>query len=677
MAIDISKLVSAAMMQDFIISKSAVPLAAGVITMYDDSNQTVLKNWYYQTGVFGNYSYVALPNPMTLSAAGTMQDVNGNDIIPFYYPWSETDSSVAQSYFVTVYDANGQLQFTRSNFPFVASGGSGPSTVIPSYENYIINNRFWRNLNTIAAGTLGNAWTTQYNNTGTVYYQNLCPGQHDGFSMPEINYVKNVNGSCTEQITFKTFPQQQTPLIINDVQPEFYINHNCTADTSGASLKVYQFPISLHLATLTCQNFTFTIQGQLGGGNATIGVYVYMFCGTGVASPAPFFVGNVTFNSTWTKTSLSYTFPADLGFTLGSSGTGGNDDAYYIQIAMPTASTGGAICNLNFAIPSLYLSPQAQVPTNSFATYDQIDSVVAAPRTGDVKISMSNFYPYGWVPMNDGTLAKPGVVTPPTNLALSYQGYDAWRLYHLLWIRFSTTALSGAALLPIYTSAGSLSTYGASAQADWNALKQIQLTKMMGQVILGTVPATALTKSYSTTFTASSSSGLLITTANAVNAFKGMTVTFSNSGGALPTGLSANTVYFVTADASFNGNAATGAGATTFHVSTTFANAMAGTAVTFTNTGSGTQTITLTLAGAYEGQYAHTQLLGELATHNHTATTSSPSGVTVSGATNVMALAQSNTFNYTSVGVTIANAGSSVPFNVTAPGTFFNMFMKL
>lgn len=663
MAIVTSKLVSAAMLQDFIIGKDAEPLAAGIITMYQDSNHAVLKNWYYQTGVAGAYTYVALPNPMTLSAAGTMQDVNGNDIIPFYYPWDENDSDIAQPYFVTVYNANGQLQFTRSGFPFVATEITPVVNEIPTFENYIINNRFWRNLNVLDAGTLNNSWTTQYNNSGTVYYQTLCPDQHDGFSMPDLNYVKNINGSSTETITFKTFPKQQTPVLVGDIQPEFYINHNCTADSSGASLKVYQFPISLHQATLSCQPFTFTIQGQLVSGSATIGVYIYAFNGTGVASSAPSLIGNITFSTTWTKWDLTGTFPSTLGVTLGSDGTGGNDDAFYLQIAMPAGAN--AVCNLNFTLPSIYLSAEVDVPTNSFSTYDQIDSVVASARTGDVKTSLSTFYPFGWVPMSGGTLAHPNTqsttIVPPTNLTLAYQGYDGWALYNMLWTAFSNVVVNGAELVQIYDSAGSTTTFGASAYEDWNALKQLALTEMTGRVVMGTVPIASMTKKYTTTFTASSSGGLLITTANPVNVFKGMPMTFTNTGGALPTGLTANTVYFATADA--------GLSTTTFRVSISYSNAMAGIAVAYTNAGSGTNTVIMGMAGEITGEYQHVQLSSEVGAHTHTAT------VYDSGSAANFAKGNGSTGSNTAT--TNANSPASLGFNITQPSVIYNIFMKL
>jgi len=90
---------------------------------------------------------------------------------------------------------------------------------------------------------------------------------------------------------------------------------------------------------------------------------------------------------------------------------------------------------------------------------------------------------------------------------------------------------------------------------------------------------TAQTVISSNTFTASSSSGLLLTYANDWQNYQ--KVRFTNSGGALPTGLSINTDYFLVR-----------VGATSARVATTYANAIAGTVIAFTDAGTGTHTLT-------------------------------------------------------------------------------------
>lgn len=92
----------------------------------------------------------------------------------------------------------------------------------------------------------------------------------------------------------------------------------------------------------------------------------------------------------------------------------------------------------------------------------------------------------------------------------------------------------------------------------------------------------------SNTFTASSSSGLLLTYAND---WQTMTkVQFTNSGGALPTGLSLATDYWLVRQS-----------ATTAKVATSFANAIAGVFVAYTDGGTGTHTLTARLPRYSDG----------------------------------------------------------------------------
>ena len=62
-----------------------------------------------------SHTYVALPNPLRLSAVGTVQDANGNNVLPFYFPYDEQGN--VELYYLTVESMDGQLQFTREAWP--------------------------------------------------------------------------------------------------------------------------------------------------------------------------------------------------------------------------------------------------------------------------------------------------------------------------------------------------------------------------------------------------------------------------------------------------------------------------------------------------------------------------------------------------------------------------------
>jgi hypothetical protein len=103
-----------------------------------------------------------------------------------------------------------------------------------------------------------------------------------------------------------------------------------------------------------------------------------------------------------------------------------------------------------------------------------------------------------------------------------------------------------------------------------------------GIVLLTTTSAQTLIN-YNT-FSASSSSGLLLTYTNNFGASGQYTaVKFSNSGGALPTGLNNTNIFYLVWVSS-----------TTSRVATSLANAIAGTYVAYTDAGTGTHTLTVT-----------------------------------------------------------------------------------
>ena len=609
------------MLQDFLIDKDATPMAGGTITCYQDNSRTTLKNWYYQSGTPGNYTYIKLPNPLTLSAAGTICDVNGVDTIPFFYPYSELDETVFQPYYITIVNHAQTNQITRANFPFVPNGGSNPSTN-SSFDNIVINNEFWRNIGT---ETLTNTLFTT-----------VAPSQHDGFSTPDITFSKNITGG-TDTVTFTKFALTEEPILTGDITPEYYLNHTCSNTPTGETQKAYSFPISLHVNTLASVPFTVTIQGQNVGGTSagqnTINLYILQNTGTGTASPSPFLIGSISLSTAWTKYDFSSIFPATAGLTLGT----GEDDALYLLVQMPLNMN----CSINFCKPSIYLS--TTIPTNNFQTYDEIDAIINSPRTGDIRTSLNSFYPFGWVPLNGGTIGyNPNGMA--TYLPTTRNNQDTWQLYNLIWNLFKPfNSGSTNSLAQMYLPSSAATAYGASAYADFTAGNPIALTQSMGRVILGGAPVSALITTYSSTFTGAATT---ITPTNTMALFNGMPIYFTGT-----STLTANLIYYV---GNFTG--------TTFQVFTTFNNAITQTSP---QTVDASGTIVSTFSGSFEGEYQHTQLIEELAAHNHTVIGATASALGGAGAT---ALGGTTTTSTT---------GSSTPFNVTQPGTFYNMYMKL
>lgn len=627
MAINPALLIAAPVLQDYLVDKSlGSPLSAGIVTCYEDSSRTTLKNWYYQTGTLDNYSYVALPNPMTLSAVGTIVDVNGNDTIPFFYPYSEDDNTTLQTYFITVYNSNGQFQFSRQNFPYVAQ----QSTVLetPTLKNYIVNNQFWRNIGSISLTTPSNTISI---NGSTFYYNTLAPSQHDGFSMPDFIFLKNITGA-TETVTFEQFALSDSQTLTGDITPEFYVNHTCSAGQAGETLKCYQFPISFHLRTLDNVQATFTIQAKNNSGNVNneLTLFIYQFSGTGVTSNAPIEKKTFEISDSWKKYTHTFTFPSSLDDPVSTVG----DDSYYLQIGLPL----GVTCDLNFTLPSIYLS--TDVPTNNFTTYDEVDAIINSPRTGDYRFSLNSFQPFGWVGANDGSIGS------PSSSATTRANVDTWQLYNLLWNSVLNTwsPVSGGR--------------GSSSYADFTANKAITLTRNLGRVVAGINPVF----STPTTFTVNTTTDIL-TLATATNLTVGTPVQVYNTGGALPSPLGVNLFYFISV------NSLT---PTTVKLSTSIESAYAGIDVDITTTGTGVQTITNAL-GLYDGESAHPLSIAEMPSHDHPPSNGGSFVTNTNAAPSVLAGTVGSNQTVARTGMT----GGGQPHNTIQPTVYVNAFFKL
>lgn len=619
MTINTELLIAAPMLQDYLVDKdTGLPLASGIITLYRDNARSFFKNWYYQTGSPGAYSYIALDNPLTLSSSGTIQDPNGNDVIPFYYPYSEDDENQADPYYITVYsvDENGApsvLQFTRENFPFNPSG-QNPTATNPTWRNYIINNVYWRNIGD--------------QNLTNVTEMIIAPSQHAGFTNGDIRFIKNITGGA-DALSFaamtNVLPTGQTQN--GAITPEYMLSMECTGEEDGETVKCIQYPISLHVKTLNSVQGTIIFYGQNVSGNSNnyVDLYFYQYLGTGALSqPDPILIQRVTLNNEFQEFQIPFTTPSSDGLSLGSGG----DDALFLRVQYPLSLT----FNINHTKPQIYFS--SDVPSNDFDTYDQIEAIVESARTGDYRMSLNSFQPFGWVSANDGTIGS------ASSGATTRANVDTWPLYNLLWGSVNNT------FAPV--SGGR----GGSAIADFSANKAIGLTKALGRVVMGLPTSSTFSYNHTTS---------ILTVADTTFFYIGSPVLLTNSGGALPDAFTAGTVYY-----------AIPVNSTTMKLATTYANAIAGTAAAGGSTdGSGTNTISFALGGSF-GQSTHTLTVAEMPSHTHTdpnnyALWNDAAGTVASG----------GDVSLHRVSLSLSNTGGSSAHNIVQPSSYMNVYFKL
>jgi hypothetical protein len=121
----------------YLADKSAgTPLAGGTLEFWKDNDRNVPKTVYQLTGSPPNYTYSALPNPVTLSATGTIEDDNGANCALYYFPFDSTGAGAnIELYYIVCKNAEGTIQFTREAWP-----NTTPETnPVTSQNNTIIN----------------------------------------------------------------------------------------------------------------------------------------------------------------------------------------------------------------------------------------------------------------------------------------------------------------------------------------------------------------------------------------------------------------------------------------------------------------------------------------------------------------------------------------------------------
>ena len=121
-------------------------LAAGIIQYFSDPQFTVPKDVFEQSNApDGSFIYTNLGSVLTLSSIGTFVDPNGQNFIPFLYPWKtnpDTGSLEFQPYYIQVYSSGNILQFTVDNWPPIEFTGNNVTSDVALTQNQFTNSQF-------------------------------------------------------------------------------------------------------------------------------------------------------------------------------------------------------------------------------------------------------------------------------------------------------------------------------------------------------------------------------------------------------------------------------------------------------------------------------------------------------------------------------------------------------
>lgn len=189
MALDPLYIVASDIEQYFVDKDSGLPLANGKLYFYRDIARSTPKTVYQLSGSPPNYTYTAMPNPIDLSAVGTVQNAGGDNEVIYYYPWITnpvTGELELDLYYIVCTDENDVVQFTREAWPNVTEGTT-PSSSDTGFTNQIANPQFTEvfiNDGQTTTYTVSGAtdeefvfapdWTFVISGTGTVVIQRIA-----------------------------------------------------------------------------------------------------------------------------------------------------------------------------------------------------------------------------------------------------------------------------------------------------------------------------------------------------------------------------------------------------------------------------------------------------------------------------------------------------------------------
>jgi len=643
---------------------TGLPLAGGIVTFYSDINRETLKP-IYQLSSNGSsvYQYSPLPNPCTLSMAGTFQDALGNDIVPYYYPFTGTPVQQTNSpelYYITVDNSGFTRQFTRQGWP--QSANSGNNEITQYIYNYIRNPQFY-------------AWSllppTSTFPSGTVTgFPDVAGGFTNNNTTLDTadDWYYHINDS-TQTIAINRIPfaEGQTTVPGNPVYYWQYVN---TAIGSGVATINYLSQTLNSVYTLQGQIVTISFWMQITPtdlSSQNINVQLAQFFGSNsIVSPNPNYIPVITITAPANSNWIFYTTTLTVPPISSSQPLGTNqDDSLALVFTMPLNITVTVnIANVLMQTGSI-TSPLPIKSNNDQYNASDLTSRYSIFRTGDVKMTLRSAVDPGWLLMDDTLIGN-------TKSAATHTGWSLFNLYSLLWNNVQSPIWA-----PLFTSSGVPVARSANAYLDWTANNQLALTKVLGRALAGAGSSLTEQVIQGTTGTSGNPLALVLTgTTPVLPIFTGTPFTISSTG-SLPGGLTAGTTYYAITTSTVN----TIYVATTLAAAVDFAQNPSG-AIPWTSNSSGVTTFSYNgsawVLGQYFGEQNHAILVSELASHNHPNSyiASIDSKATNTSGTNsvISPLGTPLTVNY---GLSITSQGGDQSHNIMQPTSFFNVMIKI
>lgn len=323
----ITRFVAAPSLEMYFVDKdTGLPLSNGVVTFYKDNDRLVLKDVYQLTGSppYSIDSFVPLPNPLTLSAYGTIMNEDGNDVIPYYFPYvgspGDTTNEI-ELYYITVESEGGVDQFTREAWPPNMGPGGGNVTSNDIY-NYIPNGQFLAHTN-ISESSEGEP--------DGILTAPVTPIAQGGWNFYQDETTNSVNKVLFVQET--SFVEDQPT-----ANPRYSAEIICsTADGTDTvkDLRI-KFPnVNKFGSADETDVYTFSVTGKTTNLFSALNVYLVKNYGSGGDTQTEEVIGTVSFDTFYQIQNIVFTFGSNSGKVIGTL----NDDYVEIAIRFPFNTT--------------------------------------------------------------------------------------------------------------------------------------------------------------------------------------------------------------------------------------------------------------------------------------------------------------------------------------------------
>jgi hypothetical protein len=332
-------------LEEYFVNKiTGEPLAGGIVTFYEDENRTTKKAVWQITGSPPNYSFSALPNPLTLSGVGTFQDAMGNNITPYYFPYQGTPSDsdgTVELYYVTVESATLVPQFTRPAWPpnVETSNPDDPSEIV----NLIPNGQF------LAHTDITSATNPPLVSVSGIDIQNCAQG---GWS-----FNRTTGGASVFDNSFVRITSAVAGL---DDYPPFAFNFKCTSFSASDQVRDWgvSFPGVNSLSAgdpVGDQNFTYFFAGESQNASTYVfDVRLIRNFGTG-GSPSPqtdTSIGTLNITPSFGYLNLNIDGIAPVVGTLGDN----KDDYVRIALRGPASTWDVVVTDFILAVGNVSIS---------------------------------------------------------------------------------------------------------------------------------------------------------------------------------------------------------------------------------------------------------------------------------------------------------------------------------